>query len=89
MGAVILVGDRSSHGNVCTSGASITNIGGTKIAFVSSAVSADPRPHGANSIVGPAASGITKCEGHAVAGNGAPTGCGASMIASQTTTRLA
>jgi uncharacterized Zn-binding protein involved in type VI secretion len=87
--AVIIVGDVSTHTNVCLSGSPKTKIGTIPIAHVNSAVSGDPHKHGPNIIAGPGSSGKTKfSNGDAVACNGAPTACGASMSASVVRTRI-
>ena len=55
--SVIVIGDVSSHGNVATSGASRTTVGGIPVCFVGSSVSGDPHDHGPNSIVSPGNAG--------------------------------
>jgi uncharacterized Zn-binding protein involved in type VI secretion len=90
MGAVLVVGDPDSHGGAVTSGSSRTTVAGINVAHVGSSVSSDPRPgHSGKSIVGPAASGKTTVGGIAVAGNGAPVSCGATVSATHSRTTLA
>ena len=86
---IVVVGDVSSHGNVVQIGSSKTKAGGIMIAYVGIGVSGDPHKHGPNNIAGPNTRSITKFGGAAVAANGAPTACGASMGTSNTKTKLA
>lgn len=89
MGAVCTVGDSDSHGGVVTSGSSRTTVAGINVAHVGSSVSPDPRPgHSGKSITGHAATGRTTTSGKAVAGNGAPVSCGATVIASHSRTTV-
>lgn len=83
MGAICVVGDSDSHGGAVTSGSTRTTVAGISVAHVGSSVSPDPiKGHTGKSIVGHAATGRTTVGGKAVAGNGAPVSCGASVIAS-------
>ncbi len=89
MAQVIIVGDKSNHGNVCTSGAAKTLIGGIPVAYVGSSVSGDPLDHPANSIVSPGPNGKTRLsDGTLIACHGAGTACGGSMQASVLKTRI-
>lgn len=82
MGAICVVGDSDSHGGAVTSGSTRTTVAGIPVAHVGSSVSPDPiKGHTGKSIVGHAATGRTTVSGKAVAGNGAPVSCGASVIA--------
>ena len=87
---LILVGDSSTHANTCQQGSAKTLIGGKRVSYVTAAVSADNLGHPPNQISGsgsPHGRTIFK-SGHAVACNGAPTSCGATMISSITKTVL-
>nr|DAH08914.1 MAG TPA: hypothetical protein [Caudoviricetes sp.] len=87
MGAVCVVGDPDSHGGAVTSGSSRTTVAGIPVAHVGSSVSPDPIPgHSGKSITGHAATGRTTVGGQAVAGNGAPVSCGASVNATHNRT---
>ena len=88
MGAVLVVGDGDSHGGAVVSGSARTTVSGIRVAHVGSSVSPDPLRHSGKSIVGPAASGKTTVGGQAVAANGAPVSCGASVGASHNRTTL-
>lgn len=89
MGAVCVVGDSDSHGGAVTSGSSRTTVAGISVAHVSSSVSPDSIVgHTGKSITGHAATGRTTVPGGAVAGNGAPVSCGASVIASNNRTTV-
>ena len=86
--AIVVVGNVSSHGNVVQAGSSKTKAGGIMIAYVSIGVSGDGLLHGPNNIAGPNTRSITKFGGKAVAANGAPTACGASMGTTNIKTKL-
>ena len=89
MGAVCVVGDVDSHGGSVISGSARTTVAGSKVAHVGSSVSPDPIPgHTGKSITGHAATGRTTVGGQAVAGNGAPVSCGASVIAANNRTTV-
>ena len=89
MGAVCVVGDADSHGGSVTSGSARTTVAGSNVAHVGSSVSPDQIPgHNGKSITGHAATGRTTVGEQAVAGNGAPVSCGASVIAANNRTTV-
>ena len=79
MGATVLKGDSSSHGNTVLEGSSRTVVGGIPLSYVGAGVSGDPHRHGPNSIVSSGNSGRTIVAGKVAASSGAGTGCGASI----------
>lgn len=88
MGASVLVGDSSSHGNVVVQGSSRTTVGGKPLSFVGASVTGDPFPHPPNSIASSGNRGITIVAGSTAASSGASTGCGASISGSGSRTTI-
>ena len=85
----LIVGDVSSHGNVVTSGAARTKIGGIHVAHVGSSVTGDGNNHGPNEIATPGTNSKTKVGGIPVAAVGATTACGGVMGAPERKTKFA
>lgn len=79
MGATVLKGDSSSHGNVVQEGSSRTVVGGIPLSYVSASVSGDGHRHPPNNIASSGNSGRTIVSGKIAASSGASTACGASI----------
>jgi uncharacterized Zn-binding protein involved in type VI secretion len=81
----ILIGDKTSHGGVVIEGAPSSDAGGIRIARIGDKVTCPKRGHGDPTVI---VSGDPTCiiEGKPAARHGDKTACGATLIASQTTT---
>ena len=88
MGASVLVGDSSSHGNVVIQGSPRTTVSGKPLSFVGAAVTGDPIPHPPNSIASSGNRNRTTVGGSIAASSGACTACGASISGSGSRTTI-
>jgi uncharacterized Zn-binding protein involved in type VI secretion len=81
----IVIGDKTDHGGTVLEGAANTDTGGKRIARVGDKVSCPRKGHGGTTTI---VTGDPTCiiDGQPAARHGDKTACGATLIASQSTT---